>query len=77
MLKSIKNEIITISSFNTIYMYQKKNNMRLYKRLINWLKRKILIIITAFMLGISNSMEDEDKSVFGNQHNIEQQDTRN
>ena len=51
--------------------------MRLYKRLINWLKRKILIIFTAFMLGISNSMEDEDKSVFGNQHNIEQQDTRN
>lgn len=57
-------------------MYQKKNNTRLYKRIMYWLKRKILIIITAFMLGISNSMNDEDKSIFGNQHAIEKQDKK-
>nr|WP_091897390.1 hypothetical protein [Polaribacter sp. KT25b] len=57
-------------------MYKKKKNTRLEKtrRPIYWLKRKLLLIITAFMLGISNSINDEDTSIFGNQHNIEQQD---
>jgi hypothetical protein len=48
-------------------MYKKKNNTRLRnsKRLIFWLKKKALTIITAFMLGISNSINDEDKSILG------------
>ena len=51
-------------------MYKKKNNTRLRnsKRLIYWLKKKALTIITAFMLEISNSINDEDKSIFDNQH---------
>ena len=56
-------------------MYQKKKHRRLdnSRRPIVWLKRKILVIITAFMLGMSNSLNDEDKSVFDNQYKIEQQ----
>ena len=38
-----------------------------------WIKRKIILIITAFMLGMSNAMYDEDKTVNGNQNYIEQQ----
>ncbi len=59
-------------------MYKKKNKTGLVKskRPIYWLKRKVLIIITAFMLGMSNSLNDEDKSVFGNQYRIEQQDKK-
>jgi hypothetical protein len=53
-------------------MYKKKNNTRLRnsKRLIYWLKKKALTIITAFMLGISNAINDEDKSNFDNQLKI-------
>ena len=59
-------------------MYKKKNNTRLEKskRPLYWVKTKILLIITALMLGISNSINEEDKSVFGNQHTIEQQDKK-
>ena len=59
-------------------MYKQKKNTRLEKssRPIYWLKRKILIIITAFMLGISNSMNEEDRSIFGNDVKIEQQDKK-
>ena len=59
-------------------MYKKKESTPLKKRIhpIYWLKKKILLIITAFMLGFSNSINDEDKSVFGNQYNIEQQDKK-
>ena len=59
-------------------MYQKKKHRRLdnSRRPIVWLKRKILVIITAFMLGMSNSLNDEDKSVFDNQYKIEQQDKK-
>jgi hypothetical protein len=59
-------------------MYKKKNNTRLEKskRPIYWLKTKILLIITALMLGLSNSINEEEKSIFGKQHTIEQQDKK-
>ncbi|MFT4576305.1 MAG: hypothetical protein ACI9SI_001227 [Polaribacter sp.] len=59
-------------------MYKKKNNTRLEKskRPIYWLKTKILLIITACMLGLSNSINEEEKSIFGKQHTIEQQDKK-
>tara|TARA_B100000795_G_C22684680_1_gene393181 strand:+ start:612 stop:794 length:183 start_codon:yes stop_codon:yes gene_type:complete len=59
-------------------MYKQKKNNRLEKSRhpIYWLKRKTLLIITAFMLGISNSINEEDTSLFGNQHRIEQQDKK-
>ena len=59
-------------------MYKQKKNTRLEKssRPIYWLKRKILLIITAFMLGISNSINEEDRSIFGNDVKIEQQEKK-
>ena len=46
------------------------------KQILNWLKIKSLTIITAFMLGVSNSINEEDKSLFGKQHTIEQRDKK-
>jgi hypothetical protein len=59
-------------------MYKKKKSKRLEKskRPIYWLKKRIILIITAFMIGMSNSLNDEDTSVFGSQYQIEQQDKK-
>jgi hypothetical protein len=68
-----------VSSFIIIYMYKQKKSIRLKKTKhpIYWIKRKLLLIITAFMLGMSNSLNDEDTSVFGSQYTIEQRDKKN
>ena len=59
-------------------MYKQKKTSRLEKsrRPIYWLKRKILLITTALMLGMSNSINNEDKSVFEKKQRIEQQDKK-
>lgn len=59
-------------------MYKQKNktDLRKSKHLLYWLKRKLLLIITAFMLGMSNSINEENKSVFGDKYKIEQQDKK-
>lgn len=57
-------------------MYKIKRGLEKSKPLLYWLKRKTLIIITAFMLGISNSINEDDKSLFGKQHTIEQRDNK-
>ena len=57
-------------------MYKNKKSLVKPKQLFYWLKRKILIIVTAFMLGISNSINEEDNSLFGKQHTIEQRDKK-
>ncbi|KGL63934.1 hypothetical protein [Polaribacter sp. Hel1_85] len=57
-------------------MYKKKKYLVKTKQLLLWLKRKTLLIITAFMLGFSNSINEEDTSTFGNHYHIEQQDKR-
>lgn len=53
-----------------------KTQLEKSNRIIHWIKRKIILISTAFMLGISNTMYDEDKTMNGNQHHIEQKDKR-
>lgn len=56
-------------------MYKQKNktNASKSKRKGHWIKRKIILIITSFMLGMSNAMYDEDKMINGNQNYTEQQ----
>ncbi|PWA07677.1 hypothetical protein [Flavobacterium laiguense] len=56
-------------------MYKHKNKTRLAesKRPILWIKRKIILIITALMLGMSNGMNAENKMINGNQNHTEQQ----
>ncbi len=67
-----------VSSFIIIYMYKQKKSIRLQKtkQPIYWIKRKILLITTAFMLGVSNSLNNEDTSVFDSQYSIEQRDKK-
>jgi hypothetical protein len=55
-------------------MYKHKNKTRLEqsKRPLHWLKRKVLLIITAFMLGMANGMNVEDQTIKGKQNYTEQ-----
>ena len=39
-----------------------------------WLKRKSIVIIVAFMVGLSNGMYEEDIMIFDNQFKIEQEE---
>ena len=56
-------------------MIKQKNKLHLEKskHFFNWIKRKIILIITAFMLGMSNAMYHEDKIINGNQNYTEQE----
>jgi hypothetical protein len=56
-------------------MYKHNNKTRLgqSKRPILWAKRKIMLIITAFMIGMSNGMNVGDHTINGNQNHTEQQ----
>ncbi|UTN04954.1 hypothetical protein L0669_03415 [Flavobacterium bizetiae] len=55
-------------------MYKHKNKTRLEpsKRPLHWIKRKLIVIITAFMLGMSNGMNVHDEALKGNQNYTEQ-----
>jgi len=55
-------------------MYKHKNKTRLEKsgRPLLWIKRKLILIMTAFMLGMSNGMDMEDRIIKGNQNYTEQ-----
>ena len=59
-------------------MYKHKNKISLErsKQLLLWLKRKILLIITAFMLGMANGMNAEEQSGGGAFVPTEQQDKK-
>ena len=56
-------------------MYKQKNKTHLEKSrpIARWIKRKLILIITALMLGLSNGMYEEDKTMYGNQHHTEQE----
>jgi len=51
---------------------QNKTRLEQSKRPLHWIKRKLLLIITAFMLGMANGMHTEDTRIKGNQHFTEQ-----
>ncbi|SEP14584.1 hypothetical protein SAMN05444671_2948 [Flavobacterium sp. CF108] len=56
-------------------MYKQNKNTRLEQSrrpLLHWIKRKIVIVITAFMLGMANGMHTEDTRIKGNQNYTEQ-----
>lgn len=58
-------------------MYKQKSKNRLSsgvpKSPFRWIKRKIILFISAIMIGMSNAIFDDDKSINGNQNRIEQQ----
>ncbi|AXB55644.1 hypothetical protein HYN86_03110 [Flavobacterium fluviale] len=56
-------------------MYKQNKNSRLEQSkrpLLHWIKRKFIIVITAFMLGMANEMHTEDTRIKGNQNYTEQ-----
>ena len=56
-----------------MYKHNNKTRLEKSKRPILWAKRKIMLIITAFMIGMSNGMNTGDKMVIKNKNHIEQQ----
>ena len=60
-----------------MYKQNKKSRLEQSKRpLLHWMKRKLLLIITAFMLGMANGMNAEDRSINGSFVQTEQQDKK-
>ncbi|HEU4791271.1 MAG TPA: hypothetical protein VFS71_16410 [Flavobacterium sp.] len=56
-----------------MYKHNKKTRLEKSKQPILWAKRKFILIITAFMVGMSNGLSEGDKMINGNQNQIEQQ----
>lgn len=59
-----------------MYRYIIKKVPAITGQLLLWLKRKIILIIAAFMLGMGNVIEGTDHSVLGNQDKTEQEDRK-
>ncbi|CAM3895408.1 hypothetical protein QLS91_03080 [Flavobacterium sp. LB2P84] len=55
-----------------MYKHKTKTRLEESKRPIHWAKRKIMLIITAFMIGMSNGMNVGDHTIHGNQNHTEQ-----
>lgn len=55
-----------------MYKHNNKTRLEKSKRPTLWIKRKIMLIITAFMIGMSNGMNAGDNTIIGNQNHTEQ-----
>tara|TARA_B110000967_G_scaffold200685_1_gene236843 strand:+ start:837 stop:1016 length:180 start_codon:yes stop_codon:yes gene_type:complete len=55
---------------------QKKKKLEKSKHFVHWIKRKLILIITAFMIGMSNAMYSENKMAGENQYHTEQKDKK-
>ncbi|WP_163410010.1 hypothetical protein [Flavobacterium ajazii] len=55
-----------------MYKQNHKKGLEQSKQPLHWLKRKIIVILTAFMLGMVNGMHTEDTRIKGNQNYTEQ-----
>ena len=59
-------------------MYKQNNKIRFEKskRPILWAKRKIMLLLTAFMIGMSNGMNVEEKTFHSKQNQTELNDKK-
>jgi hypothetical protein len=55
-----------------MYTHYNKTRLEKSKRPSLWIKRKIMLIITAFMIGMSNGMNAGNPMNIGNQNHTEQ-----
>ena len=55
-----------------MYKHKTKTRLEESKRPIHWAKRKIMLIITALMIGMSNGMNVGNHTIHGNQNHTEQ-----
>lgn len=56
-----------------MYKHNNKPSLEQSKRPILWAKRKIMLIITAFMIGMSNGMNVGNHTINGSKNHTEQQ----
>lgn len=56
-----------------MYKQTRKPNLERSKQIGHWIKRRIILIITAIMLGMSNAIYDDDNMIDQNQNYIEQE----
>jgi hypothetical protein len=59
-----------------MYKHNNKTRLEKSKQPTHWLKRKLMVIITAFMIGMANGMNTGDNMVIKNQNHTEQQDKK-
>ena len=59
-----------------MYKHNMRTRLEKSKQPILWAKRKFILIITAFMIGMSNGLNDGDKMINGNQNQTELQDNK-
>lgn len=59
-----------------MYKQKKRSCLEKSKYFAHWLKRKFILVITAFMIGMSNAIYDEDKTINANQTHTEQKDKK-
>lgn len=59
-----------------MYKRKKKNKWKKYSHIAYWIKRRLILITTAFMIGMSNAMHDEDTMANKNPFRIEQKDKK-
>lgn len=59
-----------------MYKQNKQTSLEQSKQPLHWIKRKIILLITAFMLGMANGMNAEDRSINGSFVQTEQQDKK-
>ena len=59
-----------------MYKHNKKTRLEKSKQPVLWAKRKLILIITAFMVGMSNGLSERDKMIYGGHNQTEQQDKK-
>lgn len=55
-----------------MYKQNHKTCLEKSKRPLFWIKRKLILIMTAFMLGMANGMNAEETTIKGSQNYTEQ-----
>ena len=56
-----------------MYKHNKKTSLEKSKQPLLWAKRKFILIISAFMIGMSNGLSEGDTMINSNQNHTEQQ----
>lgn len=55
-----------------MYKHKKTPYLEKSKRFFHSIKRSLILIITTLMLGMSNAMYNEDKTIYGKRKHTEQ-----
>ncbi|MCH9660044.1 MAG: hypothetical protein K0U54_03945 [Bacteroidetes bacterium] len=59
-----------------MYKQTTKKGLEKSRRPFHWIKRKLVLIITAFMIGMGSVISEKDTTSIWNHDNTEQEDKR-